>query len=286
MRKFVLIFLLLILVGFAGWYFYDQNHISWEKHEIRSFEVPGKLAPLYVKTANQYQLSWVYLASIDEVKTKYEKVNQKTMDKHARLLKKLLNGKEDSPENVEKALLQIYPHPEVTQMMEIADSYAWEAAPLTEAYLFPFRKQDRKRVSYSDSWGAGRTYGGKRKHEGTDLMAPKGTPLISTTDGEVVRKGWDRLGGWRLLIRDTKHPQIYYYYAHLSRYANGIDEGDKVNKGQVIGYVGDSGYGPEGMTGKFTPHLHFGIYVSEGLFSVRREAINPYSFLKVWDAKK
>ena len=57
-----------------------------------------------------------------------------------------------------------------------------------------------------------------------------------------------------------------------------------MKKGEVIGYVGDSGYGTEGTTGKFPPHLHFGIYVRENLLSWRREAINPYPLLKVWEA--
>lgn len=58
-----------------------------------------------------------------------------------------------------------------------------------------------------------------------------------------------------------------------------------MKKGQVIGYVGDSGYGPEGTTGQFAPHLHLGIYVRESTFSPKRETINPYLFLKVWEKK-
>lgn len=286
MRKIFVIFSLVVLGGLIGWIVYDQSRIYWETHEVREFKVPGKLAPHYLKISKKYQVSWVYLASIDEVKTNYEKVDPITIENNARQLQKWLNQKEDTPQNVEQALLQVYSRQEVTQMMEIADSYAWEAVILSEERSFPFPKQNREQVSYSDSWGDSRTYGGNRKHEGTDLMAPKGVPIISVADGEIVRKRWNRLGGWSLTIQDAEHPQIYYYFAHLSKYANEINEGDKVKKGQVIGYVGDSGYGPEGTTGQFPPHLHFGIYVSEGLWSLQREAINPYPLLKVWDTEK
>jgi murein DD-endopeptidase MepM/ murein hydrolase activator NlpD len=285
LRKILITFLLLILAGFIGWYVYDQTRIYWETHEVREFEVPGKLTPYYLASAEKYQVSWFYLASIDEIKTRYEKVNRKSIENNARQLRKLLNEKKDTRQNVERALLRLYPRQDVIRMMQIADSYAWEAAPLSKEYLFPFRKQDRSRVSYSDTWGESRTYGGKRKHEGTDLMAPKGTPVISVADGKVVRKGWDRLGGWRLTVQDDELPYIYYYYAHLSKYAKNTNEGDKVKKGQFIGYVGDSGYGPEGTTGKFPPHLHFGIYVREGVFSILPDAINPFPFLKAWDLK-
>ena len=58
----------------------------------------------------------------------------------------------------------------------------------------------------------------------------------------------------------------------MSRFAEGIEMGERVKKGEVIGYVGDSGYGPEGTTGKFPPHLHFGIYVRESLLSRESES--------------
>ncbi|SEN00442.1 M23 family metallopeptidase [Lihuaxuella thermophila] len=285
MRKVLIPLILLITAGNICWYVYDQTRLYWETHEVREFRVPGKWAPHYLATAKKYRVSWFYLASIDEVRTGYEKVSRKSIENHARQLRKLLDRKEDTPQHVEQALLQLYPRQDVIRMMQIADSYAWEAAPLSKDYQFPFRRQDRHKVAYSDTWGESRTYGGKRKHEGIDLMAPKGTPVVSVADGEVIRKGWNRLGGWRLLVQDADHPYIYYYYAHFSKYAKNIEEGDKVKKGQTIGYVGDSGYGPEGTTGKFRPHLHFGMYVREGMFSIQRDAVNPFPFLRVWDEK-
>jgi peptidoglycan LD-endopeptidase LytH len=290
MKKRVVIFSLLLLLFFMGWWYgYPQKWMDWETyetHEIRELKIPGSLAPHYVAKAEQYHVPWFYLAAIDEVETGYQKVNQQTIEIHAEKLRKKLDQQESTPQHIERVLLETYTRTEVEQMRKVADAYAWEAATLSQSYLFPFRQQDRSRVSYADSWGAARTYGGERKHEGTDLMAATGTPLVSVTNGEIVRKEWDRLGGWCLLIQDTAHPQMYYYYAHLSQYANEVDKGDKVTQGQLIGYVGSSGYGPEGTTGQFPPHLHFGIYVQESLFASRLHAVNSYPFLKTWEVNK
>nr|WP_197714768.1 M23 family metallopeptidase [Maliibacterium massiliense] len=128
---------------------------------------------------------------------------------------------------------------------------------------------------YSDSWGDARTYGGTRKHEGVDLFAPEGTPVYACASGEVTKQGWLELGGWRLGVTDEH--EVYYYYAHLSSYAEGITQGAHVEKGQLIGYVGSSGYGPEGTTGQFVPHLHFGLYNPLG------EAFDPYPYLRAWE---
>ncbi|GGJ59214.1 LysM repeat protein [Anoxybacillus voinovskiensis] len=130
---------------------------------------------------------------------------------------------------------------------------------------------------FGDTYGDSRQYGGERVHEGTDIIAPKGTPIYSATDGTVIRKGWSDLGGWRLTVKTNEG--VYIYYAHMQAYATGITEGGVVKKGQLIGYVGDSGYGPVGTTGKFVAHLHFGMYDSNW------NAINPYSYLKYWEWK-
>ncbi|MNP66451.1 L-Ala--D-Glu endopeptidase precursor [compost metagenome] len=72
-----------------------------------------------------------------------------------------------------------------------------------------------------------------------------------------------------------------FYYAHLSRYAEGIGPGSKVTKGQLIGYVGSTGYGPEGTSGLFLPHLHVGIYQTSPW-----KALNAYPYLSWWEANR
>ncbi|WP_425464254.1 M23 family metallopeptidase [Paenibacillus zeisoli] len=132
--------------------------------------------------------------------------------------------------------------------------------------------------SYNDTWGNSRHWGGFRIHEGNDLFAPYGVPVRSVCYGIVEIKGWNPFGGWRIGIRDLNNR--YHYYAHLSGYAKNINVGDMMTPGQVVGWVGSSGYGPPGTQGKFPPHLHFGIYRDNG----RSEwAFDPYPLLKKWE---
>ncbi len=129
------------------------------------------------------------------------------------------------------------------------------------------------KISYVDSWMFERNYGGKRGHEGTDIMAEKNTPgyypVVSMTDGVVTEKG-----GWRIGI--TAPTGAYFYYAHLDSYAE-LEKGDPVKAGDLLGYMGDSGYGEEGTTGEFPVHLHLGIYLKEGTEEI---SVNPYPVLR------
>ena len=118
---------------------------------------------------------------------------------------------------------------------------------------------------YSD-FGDERTYGGKRQHLGHDIFCSEGTPVIAVEDGTVEALGWNEYGGWRIGIRSTDG-QRYLYYAHLRKdrpYRSGLREGMKVSAGDVIGYVGKTGYSKEENTeGISVPHLHFGIMLTD-----------------------
>jgi peptidoglycan LD-endopeptidase LytH len=269
---------LIVLLTVGGWLLYE-----WARPmNIPEIKVPGDLADDYAAAEQKTGIPWAYLAAVDESTHRYKRTTPASIRQRAVNWAKRVDG--PPAKSALEALIRHEFTPErAEQILSLATSYEWAASSLGEAYAFPFRKKDRGHVSYGDTWGASRSYGGKRAHEGTDLMAPKGTPIVSVSDGRVVSKGWNELGGWRLTIVDTEHPQVSYYYAHLSRYAGGIGMGDQVRKGEVIGYVGDSGYGPEGTTGKFAPHLHFGMYVRKGMLSPFREAVNPFAFLKAWE---
>lgn len=271
---------LLAVIGGVGFLVYDWTRAV----EIPELEVPGKWAPVYVEVSREKGVPWYVLAAADETDSRYEGISRRSIEKRAERLIRAAGADRPGEGEWEEALRRLFPGKRGEKAVSLAEAYRWAASPLDEDYVFPFRAKDRNKVSYGDTWGAGRTYGGKRKHEGTDLMAPKGTPIRSVGNGRVIFKGWNELGGWRMTILDTDHPHISFYYAHMQRYAKGLETGDEVKKGQVIGYVGDSGYGPEGTTGKFAPHLHLGIYVRESLFSPMREPVNPYPFLRVWDA--
>lgn len=134
-------------------------------------------------------------------------------------------------------------------------------------------------ISYTDSWMQERTYGGRRGHEGTDLMAVKNQrglyPVVSMTDGQISQKGWLEKGGYRIGI--TAPGGGYFYYAHLDSYYGEPEKGDRINAGDILGYMGDSGYGKIGTCGKFPVHLHVGIYI----FPEEKEiSVNPFSVLK------
>lgn len=114
-----------------------------------------------------------------------------------------------------------------------------------------------------DTWGGARSEG--RRHEGIDIFAARGTPVLSSTEGVVLRVGGNRLGGqvvWVLGPGGQRH-----YYAHLDRYGD-VHAGMRVAPGRVLGYVGNTG-----NAAATPPHLHYGIYTADG-------AINPYPFLR------
>ena len=120
-----------------------------------------------------------------------------------------------------------------------------------------------KGYSYShfDDFGASRSYGFKRKHLGHDMMGSVGTPVIAVESGYVECVGWNQYGGWRIGIRSFDKKR-YYYYAHLRRDHpyNDMYEGKIVTAGDVIGYLGMTGYSTkENVNNINTPHLHWGM---------------------------
>ena len=116
--------------------------------------------------------------------------------------------------------------------------------------------------SHCSDFGNNRSFGFARKHLGNDLMGSQGTPIVAVEGGIVEAMGWNRYGGWRIGIRsfDSKR---YYYYAHLQKdhpFAEGLQEGDIVQAGDLIGFMGRTGYSDKENTNNIeTVHLHFGM---------------------------
>ena len=141
-------------------------------------------------------------------------------------------------------------------------------------------------IRFEDSWMFERSYGGSYGHEGTDLMPDTNVsgvyPVLSMTDGVVEKIGWLEKGGYRIGIRSVH--DVYFYYAHLDSYARDFQPGDAVRAGELLGLMGDTGYGQEGTRGKFDVHLHVGIYVRTE--QIPELAVNPYWFLKFLEARK
>lgn len=188
-----------------------------------------------------------------------------------------------------KKAIQAQTIPSLTEKWKKRDSFAEYMkecnAIWNDVKYFPVpdsSKDSSITVSYVDSWMTERTYGGKRGHEGTDIMASENVPglypVVSMTDGVIKQKGWLEKGGYRLLI-EAPHGGCFYY-AHLDSYAD-VEEGDEIRAGQVIGFMGNTGYGKkEGTKGKFDVHLHLGIYLYPG---GEEFSINPYWVLKYID---
>lgn len=113
-----------------------------------------------------------------------------------------------------------------------------------------------------DDFGSSRSYGYKRPHLGHDMMGQVGTPIIAIESGYVEALGWNQYGGWRIGIRSFDGKR-YYYYAHLRQnfpYALNLEEGSVVTAGDVIGYMGHTGYSTIENTNNIeTVHLHWGL---------------------------
>lgn len=113
-----------------------------------------------------------------------------------------------------------------------------------------------------DDFGVSRSYGYKRNHLGHDMMGQVGTPIIAVESGYVAELGWNQYGGWRVGINSFDGKR-YYYYAHLRQnrpYAEGLEKGDIVQAGDVIGYLGRTGYSVEENVNNIDEyHLHFGL---------------------------
>lgn len=114
---------------------------------------------------------------------------------------------------------------------------------------------------YAD-FGSNRSYGYQRPHLGHDMMGQIGTPIIAVESGYVEAIGWNQYGGWRIGIRSFDGRR-YYYYAHMRQnypYAEGIAEGSIVTAGDVIGYMGHTGYSAtENVNNIEVIHLHWGM---------------------------
>lgn len=146
-----------------------------------------------------------------------------------------------------------------------------------------------KGYSYShyDDFGNSRSYGFSRKHLGNDLMGNIGTPIIAVESGIVEAMGWNQYGGWRIGIRSFDGKR-YYYYAHLRKnhpYNNTLEVGQVVLAGDVIGYLGMTGYSThENVNNIRTPHLHFGmqlIFDESQKESTNEIWINVYEIVKL-----
>lgn len=141
--------------------------------------------------------------------------------------------------------------------------------------------------SHCDDFGNQRTFGFARKHLGHDMMGSLGTPIVAVESGIVEAMGWNRYGGWRIGIRSSDNKR-YYYYAHLQKdhpFADGLEIGDIVQAGDLIGFMGRTGYSDKENTNNIeSVHLHFGIQL---IFDEKQKEclseiwIDPYDIVRL-----
>lgn len=149
-------------------------------------------------------------------------------------------------------------------------------SPIAEGYYY----------THYDDFGASRSYGFKRKHLGNDMMGSQGTPIVAVEGGVVEALGWNRYGGWRVGIR-SRDKKRYYYYAHLRKdepYAPGLKEGQTVNAGDLIGFLGRTGYSDTENTNNIdVDHLHFGMQL---IFDESQKECNSEIWIDVYQINR
>ena len=157
---------------------------------------------------------------------------------------------------------------------EFEPKYGLKAyAPIAKGWAF----------SHNGDFGTSRAFGYKRRHLGHDMFGSVGTPVINVETCVVQVLGWNRYGGWRIGMRSLDGRR-YYYYAHLRSghpYATGLEEGQIIYAGEVIGYLGMTGYSDsEDYNGMQRPHLHFGVQLIFDESSKNEIWIDPYELVK------
>lgn len=130
--------------------------------------------------------------------------------------------------------------------------------------------RDELRDSFAERRGT------SRRHEAIDILAPRNTPVVAVENGAIAKLFTSQGGGGLTIYQFDADSQYAYYYAHLQRYAAGLTEGQRVRRGQVIGYVGTSGNAPPD-----TPHLHFAIYrLTPDRHWWEGDPLNPFEILR------
>lgn len=127
------------------------------------------------------------------------------------------------------------------------------------------------KYSFTDDWGAPRQDTGT--HEGNDIYAVAGTPLVSVCDGTLHRVGTKPVPGNRLWVKCSTGDT--FFYGHLAAFANDARSGLRVKAGQVVGFVGSTGDAEQ-----TPPHVHFEVHPGDG------DAVNPYPFLRAWESRR
>ncbi|MCI8293342.1 MAG: M23 family metallopeptidase [Hespellia sp.] len=245
----------------------ENTYIKWVEFNVTS-EAMKQAYQYDVDTyTEKMHLDWIQLLAVLGAKYGGDFTSYKPEDMTA-VAKQLLSGEKEIEQYREE--LQYYNYYEEAYSavlgglvgeykIQTGERKVWKSFYGLKAFN-PIAKS----FPYSDydDFGVSRSYGYKRNHLGHDMMAQVGTPVIAVESGRVTALGWNQYGGWRIGLESFDGIR-YYYYAHLRQnrpYAEGLKEGDIVQAGDVIGYVGRTGYSKEENVNNIDEyHLHFGL---------------------------
>ena len=269
----ILSFSIILFVSFAN----DENkekeddYIKWVDFNVTS-EAMNLTAKLDIDSHNsnsEIKYNWIELLSYLACKCggDFDNFKKSDLDK---LVEKLQNG--ETMEDIAKDLkyYDYYYEAYSAILSGFIGNYSIETpnengkTTFTKKYGVKVFLPIAKNYSFShyDDFGKSRSYGFQRTHLGNDLMGSIGTPIVAVESGTIEHLGWNQYGGWRIGIRSFDGKR-YYYYAHLRKdhpYVENLQEGDSVKAGDVIGYLGMTGYSiKENVNNINVPHLHFGM---------------------------
>ena len=243
----------------------EGNYIKWVEFNVTS----EAMAAAYELDVNSYQedihLNWIELLAYVGATTggKFDKNSVKKINSVA---EKLSSGESTMGELTKDMEYYDYYLEAYTAVLggmvgefSIKEDGQWNRYYGLKAFLPIAKGFD---YSHYDDFGTSRSYGYSRPHLGHDMMGLIGTPVVAIESGYVEALGWNQYGGWRIGIRSFDGSR-YYYYAHLRQnypYAEGLEEGSIVTAGDVIGYMGHTGYSTtENVNNIETVHLHWGL---------------------------
>lgn len=269
----------------------QKDYIKWVDFSITS-DVLEKTAKLDINSHvnhEEIQYNWIELLSYLACKNggNFKNFKQKDLDF---LVSKLENGKTIEELTKDMEYYSYYFESYSTVLSQFIGDYSIEVEQEDGSKVFenkyglkaflPIAKNYG--FSHYDDFGNSRSYGFKRVHLGNDLMGSIGTPIIAVESGIVEHLGWNQYGGWRIGIKSFDGKR-YYYYAHLRKnhpYAENLKEGSIVTAGDVIGYLGMTGYSvKENVNNINIPHLHFGMQL---IFDESQEQGNHEIWIDVY----
>jgi len=247
----------------------DKKFIKWVDFSV-CYNALDKALKADIKSQNSdVKLNWIELLAY--LGAKYGGNYSKYKDKHMDDLIKKLNSGNTMNELTEKMKYYSYYLESYTAILggfvgpyeiEVDNEDNPEENVWVKKYGLKVFSPIAKGYDYShyDDFGNSRAYGYKRIHLGNDLLGQVGTPIIAIESGTIEALGWNQYGGWRIGIRSFDKKR-YYYYAHLRKnfpYKKTLFIGDTVYAGDVIGYLGRTGYSTkENVNNIEIPHLHF-----------------------------